>query len=611
MRSWVLFLIVFLSFAVQAQVDTDLQLAQHYYSSGDFDKAKIYYVKLFDKDPSKFNFLRYYECLIQTNDKKEAEKILKKQCSSNRNDLEYQVMLGQFYEENQEPEKAQKLYASLIDDLQTDPNSIISLFNAFKAKGRNDLALTTIEKGRKLLKGTYPLHFQFAELYGATGQKEKMIAEYLDLLDFHSSYASSIQSLLSRQIDFSADESKEYDLLKNALLERIQKKPDVSVYSEMLVWLFIQKRNFSGALTQMQALDKRLNEQGRRVLDLGRICVENKEYETARKCFKYVTNLGTEQLYYYQAETALLNTRFLEVTTNRNYSKEELDVTLLEYKTTIDRIGKKRSSISLIIEMCHIQAFYANQAPDAISTLTQALTIQGLTDMQKSEVKMELADIHVLHGDIWEASLYYMQIETDFKFEPIGHEAKFKNARIFYYDGEFDFAQSQLSVLKESTSKLIANDALKLSILITDNFGLDSNYQAMTWFANGDLLVEQHRYEEAFVLYDSIIKTYPYHSLGDEILIRKSKAMQDQGKWTEAIAFLEELLKYNGEDILADDALFQLGDIYENHMNNKEKAAEYYKTLLFNFKGSLYSVEARKRFRTIRGDQNITEEDEL
>lgn len=611
MRSWVLFLIVFSSFAVQAQVDTDLQLAQHYYSSGDFDKAKIYYVKLFDKDPSKFNFLRYYECLIQTNDKKEAEKILKKQCSSNRNDLEYQVMLGQFYEENQEPEKAQKLYASLIDDLQTDPNSIISLFNAFKAKGRNDLALTTIEKGRKLLKGTYPLHFQFAELYGATGQKEKMIAEYLDLLDFHSSYASSIQSLLSRQIDFSADESKEYDLLKNALLERIQKKPDVSVYSEMLVWLFIQKRNFSGALTQMQALDKRLNEQGRRVLDLGRICVENKEYETARKCFKYVTNLGTEQLYYYQAETALLNTRFLEVTTNRNYSKEELDVTLLEYKTTIDRIGKKRSSISLIIEMCHIQAFYANQAPDAISTLTQALTIQGLTDMQKSEVKMELADIHVLHGDIWEASLYYMQIETDFKFEPIGHEAKFKNARIFYYDGEFDFAQSQLSVLKESTSKLIANDALKLSILITDNFGLDSNYQAMTWFANGDLLVEQHRYEEAFVLYDSIIKTYPYHSLGDEILIRKSKAMQDQGNWTEAIAFLEELLKYNGEDILADDALFQLGDIYENHMNNKEKAAEYYKTLLFNFKGSLYSVEARKRFRTIRGDQNITEEDEL
>lgn len=611
MRFWLIVIVIFSSFALKAQGDTDMQLAQHYYSSGDFDKAKIYYVKLYEKDPSKFNFLRYYDCLIQTNDKKEAEKVLKKQSNANRNDLEYQVMLGQFYEENNESDKAQKLYSSLIDDLEGDPNSIISLYNAFKGKGRNDLALQTIEKGRKLLKGTYPLHFQFAELYGATGEKEKMIAEYLDLLDFHSSYSSSIQSILSRQIDFSAAESKEYDLMKNALLERIQKKPDESVYTEMLVWLFIQKRNFSGALTQMQALDKRLNEQGRRVLDLGRICVENKEYETARKCFKYVTNLGSDQLYYYQAETALLNTRFLEVTTNRNYSKEELDATLQEYKTTIDRVGKKRSSISLIIEMCHIQAFYANQASNAITTLTAALTIPGLTDMQKSEVKMELADIHVLHGDIWEASLYYMQIETDLKFEPIGHEAKFKNARIFYYDGEFDFAQSQLSVLKESTSKLIANDALKLSILITDNFGLDSNYQAMTWFANADLLVEQHRFDEAFILYDSIIKTYPYHSLGDEILIRKSKAMQDQGKWSEAIAYLEELLKYNGEDILADDALFQLGDIYENHLNNKDKASEYYKTLLFNFKGSLYSVEVRKRFRQIRGDQNVEDSDEL
>lgn len=611
MRFWLIVIVIFSSFALKAQGDTDMQLAQHYYSSGDFDKAKIYYVKLYEKDPSKFNFLRYYDCLIQTNDKKEAEKVLKKQSNANRNDLEYQVMLGQFYEENNESDKAQKLYSSLIDDLEGDPNSIISLYNAFKGKGRNDLALQTIEKGRKLLKGTYPLHFQFAELYGATGEKEKMIAEYLDLLDFHSSYSSSIQSILSRQIDFSVAESKEYDLMKNALLERIQKKPDESVYTEMLVWLFIQKRNFSGALTQMQALDKRLNEQGRRVLDLGRICVENKEYETARKCFKYVTNLGSDQLYYYQAETALLNTRFLEVTTNRNYSKEELDATLQEYKTTIDRVGKKRSSISLIIEMCHIQAFYANQASNAITTLTEALTIPGLTDMQKSEVKMELADIHVLHGDIWEASLYYMQIETDLKFEPIGHEAKFKNARIFYYDGEFDFAQSQLSVLKESTSKLIANDALKLSILITDNFGLDSNYQAMTWFANADLLVEQHRFDEAFILYDSIIKTYPYHSLGDEILIRKSKAMQDQGKWSEAIAYLEELLKYNGEDILADDALFQLGDIYENHLNNKDKASEYYKTLLFNFKGSLYSVEVRKRFRQIRGDQNVEDSDEL
>ncbi len=605
------FLFVWISCFSFSQGETDQQLAQHYYSNGDFEKAKMYYVKIYDKDPSKFNFNRYFDCLNQTGDLKEAEKILKKQSSANKYDIEYKVLLGQFYEDTKETDKAQKIYSDLIDILEPDPASIISLFNAFKSKGRNDLAFATIEKGRKLLKDSYPLHFQFAELYGAMGQTEKMIGEYLDLLDFQSSYASTIQTVLARQIDFTASESKEYDFLKNALIERIQKKPGESVYSEMLIWLFIQKKNFTGALVQVQAMDKRLNEQGRSVLELGKMCVENKEYETARKAFKYVTALGDDKLFYYQAENALLNTRFLEVTTNRNYSTEELQSTISEYQTTLLRVGKKRSSIPLIIELSHIQAFYANQATEAITLLTEALLIPGITDMQKAELKMQLADIHVLHGDIWEASLLYMQIESELKFEPIGHEAKFKNARIFYYDGEFDFAQSQLGVLKESTTKLIANDALKLSILITDNFGLDSNYQAMTWFANGDLLIEQHRNSEAFVLFDSIIATFPYHSLGDEILIRKSKAMQLQGDWAKAISYLEELLKYYRDDILADDALFQLGDIYENHLNDNEKASEYYKTLLFDFKGSLHSVEVRKRYRSIRGDASDEEKDDL
>ena len=308
-----------------------------------------------------------------------------------------------------------------------------------------------------------------------------------------------------------------------------------------------------------------------------------------------------------------MNTLFQEITSQRNYSSEDILTTIDAYKLTLNRIGKKRTSLPLIMELCQIYAYYADSSESAINLLKEALEFPGITDMERGELKMLLADINVLHGDIWEASLLYMQIDNDFKFEPIGHEAKFKSARIFYYDGEFDYAQSQLSVLKESTSKLIANDAMNLSILITDNFGLDSNYQAMTWFANADLLIEQHQYVQAFSLFDSIIKNYPYHSLGDEILLRKAKAMQQLGKWQEAVQFLEELLKYYGDDILADDALFQLGDIYENHLNNQEKATEYYKKLLFDFKCSLFAVEVRKRLSVIRGDKNPGDEldDEL
>ena len=598
----ILLLFILFSPYVYCQGETDQQLAQLYYTKGEFVKALGYYEKLYTSDPSKFYFNRYLDCLIETDQRKDAEKLLKKQAAANRFDSEYKVRLGQFYEDGNEADKAQKIYSELIDELVPDAGQIIQLYNAFKSKGRNDLALRTLEAGRKLLKETYPLHFQFAELYGAMGQTEKMIGEYLDLLDYYSSYYQTLQTVLTAQFDLSAKDSKEYELLKNALLERVQKKPNDTVYAEMLIWLFLQRKNFNAALTQVQALDKRQGEQGLRVIEVAKICVENRDYEAARKGFKYVISLGEEKSYYYEAERALLNTRFLEVTTNRNFSAEELNQTILEYRSTLQRIGQKRSSVPLSIELSHILAFYANQSAEAIEMLTKILTISGLTDMQKAEIKMELGDIQVLHGDIWEASLLYMQVENTFKFEIIGNEAKYKNARIFYYDGEFDFAQSQLNVLKESTSKLIANDAMQLSLLITDNFGLDSNYQAMSWFANSDLLIEQHQYIQAFALFDSIIKNFPYHSLGDEILLRKSKAMQQQGEWTEAVRYLEELLKYHREDILADDAVFQLGEIFELHLNNPEKASDYYKTILFDFKGSLYSEEARKRFRALRGD---------
>jgi predicted Zn-dependent protease len=590
---------------------TDQQLAQYYYGNGEFSKAVTYYEKLFAKEPTKIYFLRYYDCLMQTGATKEAEKIAKKQVSNFPNDSDLFILLAEHYEQTNQAEKAEKIYEDKIGSLKANPETIISLFQSFRAKGKLDRAQQTLERGRKLLKNDYPLNIQFAELYNATGQKEKMIDELLDLLDSRSDWMENIQLLLGNLIDFSAQDPPEYELLKNSLLERIQKKPNEAINVDMLVWLFTQKRNFSAALTQLQALDKRLKEGGRRVMDLGRICIENNDYTVARKAFKFVMELGPSNYYYNEAESALLNARFLEVTTNRNFSQEEIEQTIQEYKNTLERIGKNASTLALLLELTYIQAFYGNEIGEAIATLEASLNFPGCTDMQRAEIKMQLADIQVLNGDIWDASLLYMQIDSDFKFEPIGHEAKYKNARIFYFDGEFDYAQSQLNVLKESTSRLIANDAMQLSVLITDNFGLDSNYQAMTWFANADLLIERHRYVEAFQLFDSIAETYPYHSLNDEMLFRKSKAMQQQGNWTEAVKFLEALLKAHGDDILADDALFQLGDIHENHLNDKEKASEYYKTILFDFKGSLYGVEARKRFRILRGDKALTEEEGL
>jgi len=609
MRQLLFCIFVFFSFLGFSQTDTDIQLAQYYYSNGEFDKAVVYYQNLYAKSSTKVYFLRYFDCLIKTKNRKEAEKILKKQINSNRKDVELKIMLGLFYEEDNSLKSAEKIFSELIDDLPPTPNQIIEVSNLFVRKNKNDLALKTLVKGRKLLKDSYPLNVQFAEVYASNGDIENMFMELINLLEISLTNKSAVQNTIVRFVDFSNQESKEYLSLKSILVEKSQKNADNYVFAEMLIWFFIQSDNFSAAVTQSIALDKRMNTFGENTLEVGKISLENRNYEYARKAFKSVMNYGVNSPFYTDAERLNLQVRFLEITTNRNYSQEEINSTIEEYKQTINRINNKRISFDLALELTYIQAFYGNQASQAIDLLNELMSVSGITDVQKASCKMQLADIQVLTGDIWEASVLYMQIDNDFKYEVIGQEAKFKNARIFYYDGEFDFAQSQLSILKESTSRLIANDAIQLSTLITDNFGLDSNFQIMGWFSQGDLQLEQHQYQRAFEYYDSVVRAEPGHSLEDEILFRKAKAMQMQGKWDDAIPFLEKVISKFGSDILADDAIFNLAEIYEIQKNDKEKALELYKSLVLNYKGSLFSAEARKRVRLLRGEKLLEDED--
>jgi tetratricopeptide (TPR) repeat protein len=478
---------------------------------------------------------------------------------------------------------------------------ILALSNEFKNKNKPQWSLETLLQGRKLLKDRYPLNIQLAEVYGTLGKTEEMIDEYIGLIDFSVAYKSSVQNIMARYLSFDDGESKEYQIMREKLLERTQKKPGEKVYAEMLIWLYMHRGNFAGALIQAKALDKRFNEEGRNVLELGIISKNSGDYRTARNAFQYVIGLGTEQPYFYKAEQELLNTSFIELTTNRSFNASEIEQTIQLYTKTIERLGKNSSSYRLLLELAEIKAFYGNQAQQAKILMQEAIGLTGVPKMEIARGKILLGDIEVILNNIWEASLLYMQVDKDFKYDAIGAEAKFKNARIFYFDGEFLFAQSQLDVLKASTSKLIANDAMKLSLLITDNLGLDSNYNAMRQFANADLLLEQHQYAKAFTLYDSILTYFPFHGLADEVLMRKASAMQKQGKWEQALPYLEKVYNNHREDILADDAVLQIAEIYDYHLKDREKAKEWYRKILFEFKGSLHVVQARKRFRELAG----------
>lgn len=596
-------LVIFFLFALPSLTvlgqGNDHDLANMYYANGEYDKALAYYEQLYKRADNTFYLERLVDCYVRTGNLKDPEKLLRKYLKKNPTEYIFAVSLGSILEKDNRNAEADKLYKQLIDEIQPTSSAVLDLTNAFKQQNKLEWALQALHKGRKLLKDRYPFNYQFAEIYGTLGRTAEMIDEYISLIDYSAAYKSSVQNVMTRYLSFDEGESKEYEIFREKLLERVQKKPDEKVYAEMLIWLYMQRGNFASALIQSKALDKRSDGLGKSVLEIGRISKNAGEYRTAKNAFRYVLDLGSDKPYYLMAESELMNTMFTEITRNRSFNPSEIAETEVAYRTVLSRLGKKAESFTLHLELAEILAFYSNKPEDGKQLVEDALKIGGVAKLSVARGKILLADIEVLLNNIWEASLLYMQVDVDFKHDPIGAEAKFKNARIFYFDGEFTFAQSQLDVLKSSTSKLIANDAMKLSLLITDNLGLDSNYAAMRQFAAADLLLEQHRYKEAFLLYDSILTYFPFHGLADEVLMRKSKAMQIQGKWAEAIPYLEKVYTLHGSDILADDAVFQLGEIYEKHLLDKEKAKEWYRKILFEYKGSLHVVEARKRFRAL------------
>jgi TolA-binding protein len=262
-----------------------------------------------------------------------------------------------------------------------------------------------------------------------------------------------------------------------------------------------------------------------------------------------------------------------------------------------------RAGAEIGLEYAEILGFYANKADKARGFLERCMNTPGLTDMQRARYKMKLADVCVALDSIWEASLLYMQIDEAFKFEAIGNEAKFKNARIFYFDGEFEFAQSQLDVLKQATSKFISNDAMQLSLLILENYGLDSNYEAMSAFAKSELLLLQHRYKEAFQWMDTIAINFPQSVLNDDLIYLKGKAHELQGQWEQASVYFKQIISTYPTELLADDALFHLATIQRVHFKDDSAAMESYLKIIDQYPGSIYSEEARLSIRRLRGDQ--------
>ena len=599
MRVIILLLFTLSSFAQ----NNNQKIAYQYFINGDYDKAIVIYEELNKSNLSVNIYSPYFISLINTNNFSTAEKLAKRLYSKNPQRLNYLVDVIVSLKKQEKVNKFIFNLKKLYGKLDGRNSQTIQLANRFLSFEMYDIALEVYEKSSKI-NNLFSYDLQRAQLYGLLGENEMMVDQYLDFLLNNPNQKKVVFSNIQRFLDNNGiKDFNNTNIVKRSLLNIIKKYPDRYDFNEMLIWLFMQNQQYKLALQQVISLDRRNQNSLSKIFEITEKLLDLEKFKLAIEGLDYIISKGFNSELYI---TSHINKLYAE-TKILNNNNEDLEPINSKYNSVIREVGKNSYSILLLSNYAHFKAFYMKNLEDAKIILEDAMKITNADPTEIAECKIQYADIMLLSGNIWDALLFYSQVEKDFKENPIGHTAKFKRAKIAYYKGDFTWAQAQLDVLKASTSKLISNDAMDLSLLISDNYNLDTIDQPMMQFARADLLFFQQKYDEAILTFDSILTLFNGHDLSDEIYFRKYKIFSAKNDTESSVKMLEKIINDFSYEILIDDALYSIAKIYENKYNDNAKAMDYYQKIILDHEGSIYASEARNRFRFLRGDE-INEE---
>ena len=592
-------LIVLRPLPVAAQQSQE-QMAAYYFDNGEFQQAAQLYESLYKRTTNKYYYQRLYATYLHLGEYKEAAKLAEKRQKSNPKELSLYVDQGNAFLVQKQAKKAEKYFDRAIEAISPDLSAIPDLAMAFVNIGRPDYAVLTYRTARSKTRNNQLYFNELVGVYQTMGDFAAMTQEYFDLLDHSPGIMPSVQVSMQKAM-LEAPDDRLAQGVKQALVQRVREHPDNHTYLEMMIWFSIQQKDFPFALAQAQAVDARFPDKGsEQLLRVANIAYQNESYDVAAEAYRLLQHKGPENPYYFDSRVGELEVAFARI--NHNYSIDNKDFQLLKarYEETLAELGKNERTVPLMRNYATLMAYHGGDAQAAVSMLDDVLEIPRLKPAVRDEVKLELGDLLLFAGATWDASLLYMQVEKSNKNDVLGAQAKFKNAKLSYYNHDFEWANSQLKVLRSSTSKLVANDAMELSLLISDNMEDDSTYGMLELFADADLLFYRNQLDSAWNVFDAINRSTLSHPLFDEVLMRKAQIRIKQARYAEADSLLLRLVDFYPYDITADDALMLRAEINEDHLGNPAVALECYEKLLLDYPTSLYCDRARKRYNVLK-----------
>lgn len=588
MRKILILFFCFISLQLLAQ---EQQLAFQYFRNGEYKKAASLYENLHQKNPYNSSYTKYLiDCYQLLEEFETADILIQEQLNNYPNQEYLYVDLGYNLQLQHVADEAISYYEKALESIEKTPTIGYLIGRTFQENHLLDYALLAYKKAMEL-NPSANYNYQIALIYGEKAEISNMFNTYLDMIVLDEKYLSSAKNYIGRFITDDA-ENKHNISLKKLLLKRSQNNPQNS-WNQLLSWLYMQQNEYNKALIQEKALYKRSPDNLNPIIDIGAIAFENEAYEIANNCFTFILENTND------VETQLTAKLYLlQITMEMNAENSLIET---KFQQLFNEYGKNIETLRIQVSYAEFLTFTKNEPQKAISVLKEALKLP-LNEFQNGYVKTKLADVLVFNNQFNTALIYYTQVQNKLKNHNIGQTARFKIAQTSYFNGDFEWAQTQLKVLKNSTSQLIANDALDLNLLITDNIVKDSLRVALKKYATADLLAFQNKNEQAIDTLQVVLNNFKGHSIEDEALFKQAKLFEKINKFDNAANNYLQIIELNKEDILADDAHYYLAELYLNEFKNTEKAKEYYQLIIFDYPSSIFLVDSRKKFRKLRGD---------
>jgi tetratricopeptide (TPR) repeat protein len=570
------------------------QLAQNYMDRGEFEKAQIAYEELLKAQPGNFVFFqKTIECYQQLQQFAKAENAIQDRIDKYKQG-NYLVELGYNCQLQKNTDKAKRYYEQALEKIKKEPNEVYLIANSFEKKTLIDYALQAYQTALSV-QPNFNFNFQMAVLYGQKGDTENMIEMFLTESYKTPQNLVPIQFQLARFITEDSNETFN-ESLKKALLIRVQKTQDI-FWNEYLSWFYVQMKEYGKAFIQQKAIYKRNPESFSNIINLAQLAIEEKDTETAKEILNFV----------------LLNTKDLDLQIKSNAYLVELKIAkatpqdypaiLQELNTLLKQYGESPYTLSLLKLKAHFLTFNLKDSEAGKALLKRVLEMPINRD-ETAEIKMELADMLLFEEKFNQALIYYSQIESDANNSPIGQEANLKIAKTSYYKGDFKWANHQLEVLKSASTQLIANDALDMFLLISDNTVEDSTQLALKKFSRADYLLFQDKKQDALAAFQAILKENKGDAIEPVTLLRIGKIYESLGDTASALANYKQILDNFKECIYIDEALFFSAEIYYQ-LNDVTNAQPLYEDIITHHEDSIYYVTAQKKYRKLRGDKEI------